>query len=140
MSAPKRVQMTRNKPWRAEHPDAVIVDRRTKWGNPFKVGTAAIHLGRGAYSPTDVGWAHRLNLGIVHHPLAEVIDASAAVEMYSGWLARRFMLVDDTLMSSDDAVRCELAGRDLACWCKPGDPCHADVLLELANPTDQENP
>lgn len=27
----------------------------------------------------------------------------------------------------------ELRGKDLACWCKPGEPCHADVLLELAN-------
>lgn len=27
----------------------------------------------------------------------------------------------------------ELAGKNLACWCKPGEPCHADVLLELAN-------
>lgn len=22
---------------------------------------------------------------------------------------------------------------NLACWCKPGAPCHADVLLEIAN-------
>lgn len=28
----------------------------------------------------------------------------------------------------------ELRGKNLACWCKPGAPCHADVLLELANP------
>lgn len=27
----------------------------------------------------------------------------------------------------------ELRGKNLACWCKPGDPCHADVLLKLAN-------
>ena len=27
----------------------------------------------------------------------------------------------------------ELRGKDLACWCKPGAPCHADVLLEIAN-------
>ena len=27
----------------------------------------------------------------------------------------------------------ELAGRDLACWCLLDQPCHADVLLELAN-------
>ena len=27
----------------------------------------------------------------------------------------------------------ELRGKDLACWCKPGEPCHADVLLSLAN-------
>jgi len=32
-------------------------------------------------------------------------------------------------------VAYELAGRDLACWCPPGEPCHADVLLEIANPT-----
>ena len=27
----------------------------------------------------------------------------------------------------------QLRGKNLACWCKPGEPCHADVLLELAN-------
>lgn len=26
-----------------------------------------------------------------------------------------------------------LRGKNLACWCKPGTACHADVLLELAN-------
>jgi len=26
-----------------------------------------------------------------------------------------------------------LRGKDLACWCAPGEECHADVLLELAN-------
>src|SRR3984893_18486835 len=30
-------------------------------------------------------------------------------------------------------VRRQLAGRDLACWCRAEDPCHADVLLEVAN-------
>ncbi|QFT00505.1 hypothetical protein FIV06_23960 [Labrenzia sp. THAF191b] len=35
---PKRIQMTRTKPWRCDAPDAVIVDRTSKWGNPFKVG------------------------------------------------------------------------------------------------------
>lgn len=27
----------------------------------------------------------------------------------------------------------ELRGKNLACWCPLGQPCHADVLLELAN-------
>ncbi len=27
----------------------------------------------------------------------------------------------------------ELRGKNLACWCRPGATCHADVLLELAN-------
>lgn len=31
------------------------------------------------------------------------------------------------------AIRKALTGKNLACWCKPGAPCHADVLLEIAN-------
>ena len=27
----------------------------------------------------------------------------------------------------------ELRGKNLACWCPVGSPCHADVLLEVAN-------
>jgi Domain of unknown function (DUF4326) len=27
----------------------------------------------------------------------------------------------------------ELRGKNLMCWCKIGAPCHADVLLEVAN-------
>lgn len=26
-----------------------------------------------------------------------------------------------------------LRGKNLACWCRLGEPCHADVLLELSN-------
>ena len=33
---------------------------------------------------------------------------------------------------SEDAK--ELRGKNLACWCKIGELCHADWLLELANP------
>ena len=32
-----------------------------------------------------------------------------------------------------DEVRAELGGKNLACWCPLDQPCHADVLLELAN-------
>lgn len=31
------------------------------------------------------------------------------------------------------AVRAELRGKVLACWCPLDEPCHADVLLMLAN-------
>ena len=30
----------------------------------------------------------------------------------------------------------ELRGKNLACWCPLDQPCHADVLLELANKGD----
>lgn len=45
-------------------------------------------------------------------------------------------LYRDRLLSDPDllgAARRELAGKDLACWCRPADHCHADVLIELAN-------
>ena len=32
-----------------------------------------------------------------------------------------------------DAAGRELAGRDLVCWCRPDQACHADVLLDVAN-------
>ena len=31
------------------------------------------------------------------------------------------------------AVAAELAGRDLACWCKEGGACHGNTLLRWAN-------
>ncbi len=31
------------------------------------------------------------------------------------------------------AIKTALRGKNLACWCKPGEPCHADILLEVAN-------
>lgn len=27
----------------------------------------------------------------------------------------------------------KLKGKNLSCWCKLSDPCHADILLEVAN-------
>jgi hypothetical protein len=32
-----------------------------------------------------------------------------------------------------DTLQEDLAGKDLACWCPITEPCHADVLLEIAN-------
>lgn len=34
------------------------------------------------------------------------------------------------------AIRQNLRGKNLACWCPLDGPCHADVLLELANRDD----
>lgn len=45
----------------------------------------------------------------------------------------RTALLDGRLQNSIDRARRELGGRDLACWCPLDQPCHADVLLEVAN-------
>ncbi|MGH3102277.1 MAG: DUF4326 domain-containing protein [Thermoleophilia bacterium] len=39
-----------------------------------------------------------------------------------------------------EAARRELAGKDLACWCKPGELCHADIWLEVANDKTDRRP
>lgn len=45
----------------------------------------------------------------------------------------RRMVMDPSYESYRAAIRRALGGRDLVCWCAPL-PCHADVLLEVANP------
>lgn len=32
-----------------------------------------------------------------------------------------------------ETIVAELKGKDLACWCRLDQKCHADILLELAN-------
>lgn len=113
---PKRIQMTRQRPWRADNPDAVIVSRPSKWGNPFTVAGAV-----------EAGFADNTADG-------RAVAAGAFRDWLHGddwaagsgpeWEIHRFALLG-TLR--------ELAGRDLACWCPLDQPCHADALLELAN-------
>jgi hypothetical protein len=58
-------------------------------------------------------------------PAARTPAANAiALEKYRQYLAERPDLVE--------AARAELAGKDLACWCAPELPCHADLLLAVA--------
>jgi hypothetical protein len=45
----------------------------------------------------------------------------------------RAHLLADELPITVEEVRRELRGKNLACWCKSS-PCHADVLLSIANP------
>lgn len=39
-----------------------------------------------------------------------------------------------------DAARRELVGKDLACWCPLNQPCHADILLDVANRKEETMP
>lgn len=32
-----------------------------------------------------------------------------------------------------EMIRNELRGKNLACWCRLDQPCHADILLQIAN-------
>lgn len=66
------------------------------------------------------------------NPYVRSVGGVTPEELYRRWL---------TLTASGikiaDRARAELAGKDLACWCPVGRPCHADVLIELANGGDR---
>lgn len=36
-------------------------------------------------------------------------------------------------MFTPDRIKAFLGGKNLACWCHLDQPCHADVLLRIAN-------
>lgn len=103
--SPRRVQRKRSKGWKMPA-NTVSVCRPGRWGNPFPIGEPAYNV------PKPL-------IGRIAH------DASEAVELY------RSMLLNYGLPAGCDLS--EIRGKNLACWCKTGAPCHADVLLELAN-------
>ncbi len=118
MSAPKRIQLRRTKGWRKPE-GAVIVDRRTQWGNPWTLADGATYN-----IPVDErrAWAvNRYRLETTHLGLMSDARSYHGAEMHP----------DDKTWA--DHVRRHLRGRDLACWCPLDQACHADVLLELAN-------
>lgn len=76
--------------------------------------------------PSAVSVARPHRYGNPHQVTAD-LGAAAAVELY------RQDLHAGRLPYDVEQIRAELAGRDLMCWCPPGQACHADVLLEIAN-------
>jgi hypothetical protein len=56
-------------------------------------------------------------------------DRATAVELYRLWMTGWY---GSTLLPATPSV-VELRGKNLACWCPLDQPCHADVLLALAN-------
>ena len=103
---PQRIQLRRAKGWRMPA-DAVKVDRTTPWGNPFIVGKHGTQA-------ECVDLYRKLMAGYLCISTGD-IEAQAKARAYVA------------------AHRKELRGKSLACWCRPGTPCHADVLIEIAN-------
>lgn len=116
---PERVQLRRTKGWRMP-PNTVSVARPGLFGNPFvhpdpaqAVEAYRMHCSGGMQTfhltPGGLQFAKRMHRNCLHHAWPE-------------WLRK------DGL----PAIR----GKNLACWCPLTQPCHADVLLELANAPD----
>ena len=124
---PVRVQLSRKKGWRMPE-NTVKVARPSRWGNPFLADELGLDRCidmfrdtlRGFFSPSKV---------------ADLSDDQFRV-MYDRLTAWKRRIG----YHPGDAVRSELRGANLACFCPLDAPCHADVLLELANtPTQPES-
>lgn len=83
--------------------NTIYVGRGSIWGNPFKA--------------TDMEWGK------------DRPSAGALVICYEILMKQVFTKKDEL----SDAFFETLRGKNLACWCPLDQPCHADVLLRIAN-------
>ena len=117
---PVRLQLSRRKGFnlqRLSHETnglpAVNVARPSKWGNPF-----VLYNEEGS-------------------PLAEDSRTGTLLGTNLTWPQAQQLVVDRYRVECTDALPLsQLAGKNLACFCRADEPCHADVLLELANASD----
>ena len=87
--------------------DAVFVARPGRWSNPFIV-------------TTRFPAGSKIGINCITVPTVE----------QSIICFRAFLEENPALMVK---AKAELGGFNLACWCNAGIPCHADVLLDIAN-------
>ena len=83
-----------------------VLNKRTD-----KIPPDAVYVGR----PSK--WGNPFRIG-------KDSDRKEVIAKYADWL--------DGMIHNGKLDLNELQGKDLVCWCAPL-PCHADVLLELAN-------
>lgn len=103
---PHRVQLRRVLGWKMPA-NTMKVSRPSPFGNPFKIGEMYQIAGADDGTIADV----------------VISDAGVAVAFFRQWVGRGL----------GDAAIQSLRGKNLACWCPLDQPCHADVLLEMAN-------
>lgn len=131
MNTPKRVKVSGGIYNAQVPPGAVYVGRawpnltQSVFANPWVVKRPGEIMIRGVWCET---WAvrHHRKTGLVTDGFPD--QAAARAEA----IARFARHLDDN-PGLKDRARTELRGRDLACWCQPGAPCHADLLIQIAN-------
>lgn len=113
MSEPVRIQRKRLKGWKMP-PNTVYVGRPTGYGNRYAIGEAPEHIDNRAWLVTDADMATRL---------------------FSEWIEWMF----SNFAGWREDIKRELGGKNLACWCSLDQPCHADVLLKIANEPSKDS-
>jgi hypothetical protein len=65
--------------------------------------------------------------------IAECGSVAIAVAQHGRWMRGEIAAPGGVEPPTKETLRAALAGRNLACWCALNGPCHADLLLALAN-------
>lgn len=115
---PERIQRKRIAGWRMPE-GAIYVGRPSQWGNPYVAGPGRPRM----------PWL----------PEGTVLTVEQTVACYADMVRGGGPNIkgDKWLTSQVGVIRYLLAGHDLVCWCPLDQPCHADVLLEIANATTE---
>ncbi len=120
--APRRVQLSRKKGGRMPE-NTVSVARPGRWGNPFGIANYGL----------------RQSLEMFHRSMHGVWSPYGLPE---DWSDEKFSIAYRShiafcnrlgSMVPIERAKRELHGKNLACWCPPEQPCHADILLAMAN-------
>lgn len=126
---PQRIQRRRTKGWRMP-PNTVYVGRGSAYGNPFRIGDLAEGMDMRA------GGVNVVHEGKPHH----YMDAREVVARYAKMVnPYRHHGPTSTLdcfflsVAQMQDIQTNLRGKNLACWCALDQPCHADVLISIAN-------
>jgi hypothetical protein len=126
-TAPARIQRKRTRGWKMPGNTVYVGRSGGEWGryksfaNPFRVG-GYFKIGRGA-GHGGFAWleAHK-----------DYADASFTLIETNEQAVGFFRLYRRLYPFKAGEIE-TLRGKNLACWCRLDQPCHADVLLELAN-------
>lgn len=94
-------------------PKRIQLSRRKGWRKP--AGTVVVARGTRWGNPFRV----------------DEYGRAEALRRYRDYLSNNSALQRD--------IRTHLAGKDLACWCRPDQDCHADLLLAIANSNGNGN-
>lgn len=100
-----------------------VLNKRTDW-----IPQGAVYVGRAAprYKLRSSKWSNPMTVREVQS-LVPGLTKREAHQVAVSWY-RRYLQANAPLRSDLS----ELKGKDLVCWCAPL-PCHANILLELAN-------
>lgn len=131
MIQPVRIQRTRqSKQVSSNGLPILYVGRPGKWGNPFKAIGDMIYGDASHRRKIFDPWIFIETTPLTGEPLRERI-----IFLYREWLAGR----DTNFLRpapTQQEITTALKGKNLSCWCRLGETCHADVLLEIANKKD----